>query len=75
MWCVPCAFDYLDHAARGAVPVPPLHAAVTRSVYPPLMQLGPLDLCWGHLVKVEFRQAVADPAGQAAVPLLVPGRG
>jgi hypothetical protein len=49
--------------------------AVTRSIYPPLMQLGPLDLCWYHLVKIELKPAAPDPSNPAsAVPLLTPGR-
>jgi hypothetical protein len=48
--------------------------AVTRGLFPPLAQLGLVDLCWDCLVRVEIKQAAPAPDGGSPVPLLVPGR-
>lgn len=58
----------------------PLEYAVAKSVYQPLMQLGPLPLCWSHMLGLSMTSGLLPasaaqlPTDATGVPLLGQGR-
>jgi hypothetical protein len=69
----------LEKYGRGIKGLTRPQPAVTRFFFQPMMQLGPLDVCWSHSMGLEIKDGGLVPASaadmpQGGVPLLGQGR-
>jgi hypothetical protein len=66
LWCAVCTGHYKAALSDPALTRPRLEHAVTRSIYPPLAHLGPLDVCWSHAMPITM--TAPEPAHDGSVP-------
>ena len=67
LWCAVCTGHYKAALDDPGMIRPRLEHAVTRSVYPPLAHLGPLDVCWTHAMPIPM--LAPEPAQDGSVPV------
>jgi hypothetical protein len=66
LWCAVCTGHYKAALSDPALTRPRLEHAVTRSIYPPLAHLGPLDVCWSHAMPIAM--TAPEPSHDGSVP-------